>query len=281
MHNILVPTDFSGNAFHALRYATELLKNKECTFFLLNVYGIKKGFKNKPAGSSDEQMYNKLRKTSEAKLKTTQERIKKDSNPTKHSYKLISEPSDLTQSIQSLIEELKIDLVVLGNKGETSSIPLFLGSNTAKTLASVEKCPLLTVPKTAPIGVPGEIAFATDFKNDYSQAILGSIRSLAQLCESAVRIVYIDEKENLDKSQKANLDTLLDHLEPVGYSVDRVPRFVSKTKIIQMFMQNSGIEMLVMVQNEHGELEKMLREPVVEKMVEKIEIPFFIIPNAS
>ncbi|KKL58099.1 hypothetical protein LCGC14_2228770, partial [marine sediment metagenome] len=31
MQNILLPTDFSRNAFHALRYATGLLKNRECT----------------------------------------------------------------------------------------------------------------------------------------------------------------------------------------------------------------------------------------------------------
>lgn len=280
MQNILVPTDFSGNAFHALRYATELLKDEQCTFYLLNVYGITKGFKNKPAARGGDQMSRKLGEISEARLKTTLEQIKKHSGYAKHTYRLISEPSDLTQSVQMLSDELNIDLIVLGNKGETSSIPLFLGSNTAKTLASVKKCPILTVPKTARIDVPGEIAFATDFKNDYSSKILDAIRTLAQLGESAVRIVYIDEREDLDTFQKANLDRLLNHLDPVGYSVDRVPQFVSKTKIIQMFMQNSSIDMLVMVQNEHGELEKMLREPVVEKMVEKIDIPFFIVPTA-
>ncbi len=281
MQNILVPTDFSGNAYHALRYATKLLKNKECTFYLLNVYGIKKGFKNKPTGSSDEQISDRLKIASEEKLKATLKSIKEDSNATKHSFTLISEPSDLIHAVQSLIEELRIDLVVLGNKGETSSIPLFLGSTTARALESVKKCPILTVPKSANLDIPGEIAFATDFKKDFNTVVLNAIRSMALLCGAAVRIVHIDEGEGLNELQKANRDILLNHLEPMALSVDKIPHFISKTKIIQVFAENSGIKILAMVQNDHGELEKMLREPVIEKMVEKIDIPYCIIPDAS
>ncbi len=38
MKNILLPTDFSDNAYNALRYAAELYKEEDCTFFLLNTY---------------------------------------------------------------------------------------------------------------------------------------------------------------------------------------------------------------------------------------------------
>jgi len=281
MQNILVPTDFSGNAYHALRYATELLKNKECTFFLLNVYGIKKGFKSKPTDNSDEQISDTLRIASEKKLKTTLKKIKEDSNATKHSYALLSKSSDLIHAVQSLIDELKIDLVVLGNKGETSSIPLFLGSTTTRALESVKKCPILTVPQSANLDIPGEIAFATDFKKEFNTDVLNAVRSMALLCGAAVRVVHIDEGEGLNELQKANRDILLNHLEPMDFSVDKIPHFISKTKIIQVFAENSGIKILAMVQNDHGELEKMLREPVIEKMVGKIDIPYCIIPDAS
>ena len=46
----------------------------------------------------------------------------------------------------ALIDELGIDFIVMGNKGKKSSIPIFLGSTATKTLHTVKKCPVLTVP---------------------------------------------------------------------------------------------------------------------------------------
>ena len=38
MKNILAATDFSNNAYCALFYATQLLKSKPCTFYILNTF---------------------------------------------------------------------------------------------------------------------------------------------------------------------------------------------------------------------------------------------------
>jgi len=38
MKHILIPTDFSSNAWNAIQYALKLFKNEECTFYLLNTY---------------------------------------------------------------------------------------------------------------------------------------------------------------------------------------------------------------------------------------------------
>ena len=38
MKRIVLPTDFSKNAFNAITYALKLFKDIECTFFLLNTY---------------------------------------------------------------------------------------------------------------------------------------------------------------------------------------------------------------------------------------------------
>ena len=38
MKRILLPTDFSDNAFEAIRYALLVFKDIECTFFLLHTY---------------------------------------------------------------------------------------------------------------------------------------------------------------------------------------------------------------------------------------------------
>lgn len=279
MQNILVPTDFSNNAYHALYYTTELLKNRECKFFLLNVYGIKKGFENKRTENGRTESSNKLKAVSEAKLKSTLDRIKKSQDNPKHTYILISRPNDLIQALHSLVDELQIHLMVLGAKGQKSSIPLFLGSTTTETLESVKKCPILVVPKGAKIEIPRALAFATDYKKPFSTEIIDYLRFIAHVCKATIRIVHIDEEERLNDFQQSNLDSLLAQLKPVECSVERMPNFISKSKVIQFFLEDSGIDMLAMVNHEHGVLEKMLREPVIEKMVLKTDVPFIIVPE--
>lgn len=280
MQNILVPTDFSNNAFHALRYATGLFKNKSCTFFLLNVYGGAKGFK-KNSIHTGREIPDEVKDAAIARLNNTVRKIRKENTNPEHSYQVISRPGDLVPAMNALIDELKIDLIVLGNKGKRSSIPVFLGSNTTKTLESVKKCPILTVPKGAQLMIPMEIGFATDFKKPFDFTILDPLRSMALLSGAAIRIIHMDEKEKLDTSQKKNLDSLLAYLSPLSNSVERIPKFISKTTILQLFLANSELDMLYMVNNEHGVLEKMLREPVIEKMVLKIDIPFMVISESA
>ena len=38
MKTILLPTDYSENAWNAIAYALNLFKNETCTFYLLNTY---------------------------------------------------------------------------------------------------------------------------------------------------------------------------------------------------------------------------------------------------
>jgi hypothetical protein len=39
--NILLPTDFSENSWNAIEYGINFYKNEACTFYLLNVQGIR------------------------------------------------------------------------------------------------------------------------------------------------------------------------------------------------------------------------------------------------
>ncbi len=281
MQNILVPTDFSNNAFHALDYATELLKNEECNFFLLHVFTEKKGFKSKGIKEDGENILTKMEEDSKVRLKRILLKIKKQKDNQKHTYRLLSERSGLIQVINSRIEELSIDLIVMGNKGKKSSIPVFFGNTATKALQTVKKCPVLTVPKNTGFSIPKEIAFVTDFKKTFDAKVINPLLEIAALYGAAIRIVHINDEEPLDKFRQSNLDTLLAYFKTVEHSFQRIPNFISKTKIIQVFLEQSGSDMLAMVNNEHGLLEKMLREPIIEKMIFNIDIPFLVIPETS
>lgn len=284
MKNILVPTDFSEDAYNALYYASRLFKSKACNFFLLNVYSESTPIISRSVDNGNgnlKGLLEQLRDESNEELEHAFHRINLDNKCPKHKYKLISKKSDLIDAISSAINEFNIDLVVMGNKGSTGNLEVFLGSSAAKTMASVKKCPILAVPENTDFKVPYEIAFATSYKIHFDAQVLEPLKRMAALCGSAVRVVHINEEEHLTKVQEGNLKTLRAYLNPMENSLHWMPDFTSKTKAIQVFLEELGIGMLVMINYQHGFLENLLRESIIKKLTFNIDVPFLVIPEAD
>ncbi|MBT8297311.1 MAG: universal stress protein [Maribacter sp.] len=284
MQNILVPTDFSNDAYNALYFASTLFKSKACNFYLMNVYNESTPLISRSIDKVNGEvkgLLEQLKDESNEELNHTFHRINLDNKCPKHNYKLISKKMDLIEAISQAIDDYKIDLVVMGNKGKTSALGVFMGSSTTKTMASVKKCPILAIPMNAEFRVPYEIAFATSYKRYYDAEVLDPLRYMANCCGSAIRIVHINEEEHLDKVQESNLKTLRAYLDPIENSVHWMPNFTSKTTAIQVFLEELGIGMLTMVNYEYSFLEKLLHEPVIKKLAFNIDIPFLVIPGTK
>jgi nucleotide-binding universal stress UspA family protein len=282
MQNILVPTDFSNDAYNALFYVSKLFKSKACTFYLMNAYSEDTPLISRSTDNSNGEvkgLLEQLKDESNEELNHTYHKINLDNKCPKHNYNLIAKKMDLIEAISLAIDEYKIDLVVMGNKGKTSALGVFLGSSTTKTMASVKKCPILAVPMKADFEVPYEIAFATSYKRHYDAEILDPLRFMANCCGSAIRILHINEEEHLDKVQESNLKTLRAYLDPIENSVHWMPDFTSKTQAIQVFLEELDIGMLTMVNYEHSFISTLLFEPIIKKLAFNIEIPFLVIPG--
>jgi nucleotide-binding universal stress UspA family protein len=274
MQNILIPTDFSDNADHALSFATELLKSKACNFFLLNVQKEHKE-SSRPSMEGEERKSKKAR----SRLDRTLRRMEKSTKNTEHTFRPILARGNFTDVVHESIKQLNIDLMVMGSKGKKSSIPVFLGTTTTKALKTVQKCPVLVVPKDAEIGIPKEIAFASDYKRRFDGNVIEPLRTVALLSRAAIHVVHMGEEDRLDKLQADNLSDLVRHLSPIPHSTHIIPNFISKTKIIQFFLKNQDIDMLAMVNYKGGYLEQIFREPVITKMIFHIDIPFLVLPD--
>ncbi|EAR01739.1 universal stress protein [Maribacter sp. HTCC2170] len=282
MQNILIPTDFSNDAYNALYYVSKLFKSKACNFYLLNVYdeGTPLISRKVDNGHGEHKgLLEQLSDESHEELDHTYHKINLDHRCPNHKYKMISKKMDLVEAINIVIDDHDIDLIVMGNKGATQRLGVFWGSTTTKTIASVKRCPILAVPMNSDFKVPYEIAFATNYKRFYDAEVLEPLKQMATNCGAAVRVVHINEEEQLTKTQEGNLKTLRAYLDPMENSVHWMPNFTSKAKAIQVFLDELGIGMLVMVNYEHSFLENLLHEPVIKKLTFDIETPFLVIPG--
>ncbi|MGI9547930.1 MAG: universal stress protein, partial [Flavobacteriaceae bacterium] len=169
MKNILLPTDFSANAWNAIRYAIQLYRNKPCTFYLLNTFTPAIVHSRFMAASAQGGMLeHNVRSQSENGLRDLVEQINTECKYPNHRFETISSFSLLTDEIRDLVDSADINLIVTGTKGASGFDEVFMGSNTVRIIKAVYKCPVLVIPENFEYVKPSRIAFATNFKRNFS-----------------------------------------------------------------------------------------------------------------
>jgi len=275
MDNILIPTDFSNNAYNALFHATRLMKGAACTFHILNVYNSFTPLQ-KPLSSSDISKH--LEDESLEGLQSVYHRIRLDEADPKHTFETHSKRGNLVDIVSMFVKEEEIDLIVMGNSGRSEIEAIFMGSNALDLTTKIEQCPILTIPKEIDFTPPKEIAFVTDYIRPFDAGLLKPLLFIANRNKSKIAVMHINEAEVLDRDQMMNKSILMEYLLPFEHSFHWMPLFKSKATAINTFLEELEIDMLAMVNYEHSFLERMTREPVIKRVGFDNNIPFLVIP---
>ncbi|MGB6151751.1 MAG: universal stress protein [Pricia sp.] len=281
MKNILIPTDFSENAWNATRYAVALFKNEQCVFHLLNVYTPAIASSRLMAANFYESpLDDGARVHSERGLRTWVKRIKEiDANPDHH-FKTISSFSFLTDELKETVDRCNIKLIVTGTKGASGMKEVFMGSNTVRIIKSIRNCPVLAIPQYSEFTTPSEIAFATDFNRFYAQSELQPLIDMADAFGAAVRIVHVQyELKALTELQQFNLGMLRKYLNKIEHYVHTVSELNSVSRTLEAFTNELDIHLLAMLNYQHSYMERMTREAVVKRVAFHTRIPLLVIPE--
>ncbi|ADV49248.1 universal stress protein [Cellulophaga sp. E16_2] len=279
MKNILLPTDFSSNAWNAITYAIELYKEEACTFYLLNTYT--------PAISNSRFMASTLQgesflaeSYSKEGLTVVLNKIHTNYTNSLHKFVTVSSFSLLTDQVKQMVDEYDMDVVILGTKGTSRVSEVFMGSSAVKVIKTVRNCPVLAIPEYFEFETPTEIAFATDFNRFYSQSELEPIISLAKTFNSVLRIVHVQhEIKALTELQQFNLNMLRKYFHEVAHYVHTVSEVNSVSKTLEIFANELDIHLLAMLNYQHSYMEKLTRESVVKQLAFHAQIPLLVIPE--
>ena len=281
MKDILIPTDFSENAWNAIEYALKFFKDTPCNFYLLHVT-LNRNYSGSefPLFLSGEVVDVVLEKQGEIALKSLIKKIKKHFSNPLHNFHQINTYNLFIDSVKEVIKQKGIDLVVMGTKGASGLSEIIVGSNTGDLIAQV-KCPVLIVPEKGVFKIPKEIAFPTDYNIFYPTAILNEIDKLLAIFNSSIRILHIQRKdEDLSEFQLENKEYLNDFFTDKKHSFHRI---INK-KIeagVQCFVESRDINLIVMVAKNINLFQRILFRPTVEEISYHTDIPFLVLhePN--
>lgn len=275
MIKILLPTDFSDNAWSAIVYALKLYEEEICTFYLLNSTLMRFSTMSNLSNSLMET----IQKSARQELIDLKEQILSCNPNTFHNIEIVQSSKDISEAIEWAVRKFDINLVVMATKGATGAKEFFLGSNTNRVISRMHLCPMLIIPDEYVFIEPLEIAFPTDFSRPYKEKELKPLEDFAKLFSSAIRIIHINVEEQLDENQENNMKSLDDLLSKFEHSFHWMPKYTKKAEEINVFIRELEIEMLAMVNYEHSLIERITKEPVIKKIGFYPIVPFLVIPE--
>ncbi len=278
MKHILIPTDFSDNAWNAIIYGLEMFKKTKCTFYLMHVNPIPT---YSGAGTSVSASGGDFRaailKTGKEELRQLQERIQKEIplNP-KHTFISLAFYDYFIDSVKREAKKNKVDLIIMGTKGATGLKKVTVGSNTGDVITKVPY-PLLAVPENAKYTDITKIAFPTDFKIDYDSRVLDTLIEIATMNAAEIHILNsTKEVKELTAEQQKNKDFLDDYLVDIHHSFHSLNGQKLETAV-QAFTESHDIDMIAMVAKNLNFFQRILFRPDVEKISYITQMPFLVL----
>ncbi|MDX1315849.1 MAG: universal stress protein [Eudoraea sp.] len=279
MKKIIIPTDFSDNAYHAFAYGARLFKDEPCTFYLMHTF-TPSIYQTEYVLHSPGQigLGDFYQTDSDERLADMKERAEAQFKNPEHKIFTHSAFNVLVDEILDMVEKEEADLIIMGTQGATGAKEIFLGTHTVHVIRKA-KCPVIAVPSEFEYEVPKEILFPTDFEVTYSEKHFSALFNIADLHNSRIEVLHISTGIELTEKQKEN-KAILESL--IGERNTRYHDVPSQEIIegINQFQKTEEVQMLAMIQNKHTFLERLFIEPVIKKIGFHVTIPFMVIPDA-
>lgn len=279
MKNILVPTDFSDNAWDALTYAIRMYDDIPCCFFILNTFEVNPSrFSRTTHQFGARKVYDILKDESKDELQKLLNHLTEHMLNDKHTYKTISKIGSLVPIVQDLVSQENIDLIVMGTTGASGLKEVFMGSNTVEVIKNVSTCPIISIPEKYVYEDPTKIVFATDFKNILGELELRCLIELQLIHNFKIHFLHIKKEKKLSENQQYNIEILKGNFTEDVFQIDEIESDTTLSKAITTFAKDQQVNMICLVNHEHSIIEKLTHEPVIKRVSFHSAIPLLILP---
>ncbi|TAI49744.1 universal stress protein [Flagellimonas allohymeniacidonis] len=278
MKKVLIPTDFSKNADHAVDYALNLYRCERTHFYFLHAYADQAYELGKSKSKSEMDSIGKaLHDQTTAALEKTVERITDPLPNPRHHYEVVAVFDALVDAINDLVEHENIDLVIMGTQGATGSKNVSVGSNTVQVFKYV-KCPVLAIPEGYVYHEPKNILFPTDYQLPFKRRELKLLDDMAGFFKSKIHCIYFTKFDTLSHRQSDNKLFLEKSLSRAYLSFGQEDD-VNVLDGIAKYRANNEVDMIVIINSRNSFLENMLFRTTVDKMGLRTDIPLLVMQN--
>ncbi|MEL0456021.1 universal stress protein [Flavobacteriaceae bacterium SZ-1-7] len=274
---ILLPTDFSKNAWQAITYAIELYKKEQCDFYILNVFSasgdIIGGLINMEPGGA---LYETTKLESENNLAKILDMLAfRDHGNTKHHFETISVYNHVVEAIKNVVEGKDIEIIIMGTKGKTSARNGMFGGVAINVMEKVRNCPVIVVPELAKHNIPKEIVFPTSYKTHLKRKELQYLIDLTKNCSAAIRVLHVLEEAALSEEQLSNKKLLAEYFNGIPHTFHFL-KHIDVPSAINCFVQSRESDMVAFINKKHMFFGSILSHPLVKEIGNDSTVPIMV-----
>ena len=187
MKNIVVPTDYSDSALHAMHYAASLAQAARARLVLYHAFPYPV-ITDVPAEINQEMVDAITREEFRRLLDVKKDLVRQyDIEVT-----CIAQAGSVPIDLEEIMEREKGDLAVMGLRGANPAMHILMGGNTASVLRR-GRVPLLIIPPSALYQTPQRILFACNDPLVEPPEMLRPLKDLAALFSAEIEVLMIEK----------------------------------------------------------------------------------------
>lgn len=264
MPRILLPTDFSENAFQAAAYAARVFGTEGNDYVLVHAFADMGMTNPMLAGMKAEQLAQ-----AKADLAAAIERLRQETGANGVNGRM--EYGPLTDVVETIRRKEGADVVVMGRRGLAGAS--FFGSNTTDMI-SRGGLPVLAVPGRADTPAPRRILLANDHE-EVSGDSLRILRTIALQDQADVKVVHIS-KGSATGPEHWNHGIYNTALEgvPVSfatYTGDEVAHAIIEAATTE------GADMVAILHRQRGFIDRLFNPSLARKLALDSELPLLVL----
>lgn len=260
MKNILVPTDFSACAGHAIDVAFKLAKKFDSTVHLLHV------ITDARAGDNEEE-WNQSIENANILLKKIC-----DEHPTVEAVPLTA-TGKLMKVLEQYVAAHGIDLVVMGSHGASGKQEYFVGSNTQKAVRSIFAHVLVVKDQVEDVDFD-KVVFASNFNQSERSAFL-KFKEFIKHFIPEIHLVMVHTSSLFDPPYVVSQEAMKDFqvlCEPFK-SQTHIFRDFTIEKGIRTFADDIGAKLIAVSNHYRHPLKRMIIGSNVEALINHSHLP--------
>lgn len=276
MKRIVLPTDFSDNAWNAIAYAVQLFADEQCEFYFVHTY-VPAFYRVDYAigGPAYSGIDDAMIQATISGLDATEERVIREFPNANHTYHKHYSFNLLTDEVKELCEKIAVDFIIMGTKGATGAEKILFGSNAVFMMRKVDT-PLIVVPGDYTYAKPDNVLFPSDFMVVPEPEKLAPLTTLVNHFDAHLDVVHVEDQRDLSPKQEHNKYLLHERLAQCNYDFKDLKNGVMPTAIKELVDQGS-YDLLVMMNRKHSFLERLLLRQNVDTLGFEVKIPFLVL----
>ncbi|WP_300600285.1 universal stress protein [Niabella sp.] len=278
MKKILVVTDFSDAASHAVDYACNLVNRLNAEhFFILNTYESVPIYDSGEAGSLALSMReaDALEAGRHEELQLLKERVLQQlKHPAGLTTMVINDA--LAEAVNQVCADEQIDLVVMGFKPKGDLEMLLVGDNVQRGVDKIHY-PVLLVPQYAPITIPDNIVLASDFKAPLSKSIRAKLHKFLARLNARVTAVHRCMKNELNEKENQLANELQLELQNYQFRLHVANNVEDLPTVVSDFAKKDNASLIISIHKMRSFLSGLFHKSVTKNLAWRSEVPVLVL----